>query len=100
MKTILNILSCILIFGSGAASGFVSARIYRNHCLRIQNKAVSRPLGGQKIPSAIEIQQMLTETGKERYYPGKADGIIGKNSQTAWDNYICDFYAAREIEGE
>ena len=30
MKTILNVLSCILIFGSGTATGFVVARIYRN----------------------------------------------------------------------
>lgn len=99
MKTILNILACILIYGSGAATGFVAARIYRNHCLRIQNKVVSKPLSVQTIPSAIEIQQKLKIIGKPRYDPGKIDGKVGRKTQTAWDNYICDQYAIRAIEG-
>jgi hypothetical protein len=54
------------------------------------------------IPSAREIQQRLKDTGKERYNPGKIDGIIGvqTKSQTAWDNYTCDQFAKRAITGE
>ena len=97
MKTILNILACILIYGSGAATGFVSARIYRNYCLR-QAKPVQ--VENEYIPSAHQIQQRLKETGNPRYDPGKIDGVIGINtkSQTAWDNFTCDQFAKREIE--
>ncbi len=50
------------------------------------------------IPSAREIQQRLTDTGKERYNPGKIDGIIGKQSHQAWDNYTMDEYAKKSFE--
>lgn len=52
------------------------------------------------IPSVREIQQRLKDTGKERYDPGKIDGIPGPNTITAWDNLIEDRYAIREFEGE
>ena len=52
------------------------------------------------IPSAKEIQQRLRELGNPRYDPGKIDGIIGSKSRMAWDNYICDQFAIRAIEGE
>jgi len=51
------------------------------------------------IPSAKEIQQRLKDLDDPRYDPGKPDGIIGKQSQVAWDNYVCDQYAKRAIEG-
>lgn len=52
------------------------------------------------IPSAREIQQRLTDLNNPRYDPNGVDGWIGKDSRTAWDNYICDRYAKRAIEGE
>lgn len=51
------------------------------------------------IPSAKEIQQRLTDLGNPRYDPNGIDGWIGKDSRTAWDNYTCDRYAKRAIEG-
>ena len=52
------------------------------------------------IPSATEIQERLTALGNPRYDPNGIDGVIGKDSRTAWDNYICDQQAKRAIEGE
>ena len=52
------------------------------------------------IPSAREIQERLTALGNPRYDPNGIDGVIGKDSRTAWDNYICDQQAIRAIEGE
>jgi len=51
------------------------------------------------IPSAREIQQRLEDIGNPRYDPKGVDGIIGKDSIKAWDNYTCDQYAKRAIEG-
>lgn len=51
------------------------------------------------IPSARQIQQSLKDFNDPRYNPGKVDGIIGKKSIVAWDNYTCDQYAKRAIEG-
>ena len=50
------------------------------------------------IPSAREIQERLTALGNPRYDPNGIDGIIGKDSRTAWDNYICDQHAKKTIE--
>ena len=50
------------------------------------------------IPSAMEIQQRLKDIGEERYNPGKIDGVIGRQSQTAWDAYICDQFAKKEFK--
>lgn len=52
------------------------------------------------IPSARRIQQQLTELNDPRYDPNGVDGVIGKDSRTAWDNLIKDRYAKRDIEGE
>lgn len=94
MKTILNILACILIYGGGAATGFVAARAYRNTQI-VKLVPVQAP-----IPSQKEIQQRLTDLGKARYDPGKIDGVIGKDSRAAWDNLIKDRFAKRAIEAE
>ena len=53
------------------------------------------------IPSAKQIQERLMALDKKRYNVGPkgADGFIGTDSRTAWDNYICDQYAIRAIEG-
>ena len=51
----------------------------------------------QNIPSAMEIQQRLKDLNEERYNPGKIDGVIGKQSQKAWDNYECDKQAKKEF---
>jgi len=93
MKTVLNILACILIYGSGAATGFVVARIYRN------TQIVKLVPVQSYIPSQREIQQRLTDLGKARYDPNGIDGWIGVDSRKAWDAYICDRYAKRAIEG-
>ena len=50
------------------------------------------------IPSAMEIQQRLKDLNEERYNPGKIDGVIGKQSQAAWDNYECDRFAREEFK--
>ena len=86
-KTIINILACILVYGSGFAGGFVAARIYRNTQIV------------KSIPSQREIQQKLTDLNEPRYDPNGVDGWIGKDSRTAWDAYICDMHAKREFEG-
>ena len=52
------------------------------------------------IPSQREIQQRLKDLNDPRYDPNGVDGIIGKDSRAAWDNYTCDKYAKRAIEGE
>ena len=54
------------------------------------------------IPSIRQIQQRLKDTGKVRYDPGKIDGKISLTGQTqkAWNNYTCDQFAKRAIEGE
>jgi len=48
------------------------------------------------IPSVMEIQQRLKDTGIARYDPGKVDGIPGKMTVTAWDNHTCDRFAKGE----
>lgn len=52
------------------------------------------------IPSQREIQQRLTDLDNLRYDPNGVDGVIGTDSRTAWDNYICDRYAKKAVEGE
>jgi len=72
----------------------------------IANSLSKRPqiiyIPDPNIPSAREIQQRLKDLNDPRYDPNKIDGIIGyqTESQIAWDNYICDRYAKRAIEGE
>ena len=51
------------------------------------------------IPSARQIQQSLKDLGDPRYDPGPIDGIPGPKMIKGWDNYICDRYAKRSIEG-
>ena len=51
------------------------------------------------IPSVHDIQRRLKALNDPRYDPGKIDGIIGSKSRTAWDNYTCDQFAIRAIEG-
>jgi hypothetical protein len=101
MKTILCILSCIAIYGSGAATGFVSVRVYRNYAI----KAPIRPLSNQTtvdIPSIRQIQQRLKATGKKRYDPGKIDGKISLTGQTqkAWNNFTKDKFAIKTFKPE
>ena len=50
------------------------------------------------IPTPYEIQKMLKQTDIERYDPGSVDGIIGKNTMKAWENYVCDQYAKESFE--
>ena len=52
------------------------------------------------IPSARQIQQSLKDLDNPRYDPGPIDGIPGPKMITGWDNYVCDQYAKRSIEGE
>lgn len=49
------------------------------------------------IPSPMEIQQALKDLNEPRYDPGRIDGIIGRESQAAWDNYINDQSAIKEF---
>ncbi len=52
------------------------------------------------IPSARQIQQSLKDLDDPRYDPGPIDGIPGPKMIEGWDNYVCDRYAIRSIEGE
>ncbi len=54
------------------------------------------------IPSIREIQQRLKDLDNPRYDPGKIDGKISLTGKTqkAWNNYICDQFAKRAIEGK
>lgn len=52
------------------------------------------------IPTQTEIQQRLEDLGNPRYDPNGVDGIIGKDSRIAWDNFTCDQFAKRALEGE
>ncbi len=53
------------------------------------------------IPSARQIQQQsLKDLDDPRYDPGPIDGIPGPKMIKGWDNYVCDQYAKRSIEGE
>ncbi|KKL62609.1 hypothetical protein LCGC14_1065730 [marine sediment metagenome] len=52
------------------------------------------------IPSARQIQQSLKDLDDPRYDPGPIDGIPGPKMIEGWDNYTCDQYAIRSIEGE
>ncbi len=52
------------------------------------------------IPSARQIQQSLKDLDNPRYDPGPIDGIPGPKMIKGWDNYICDQYAKRSIEGK
>jgi len=92
MKTIINILACILIYGGGMATGFMAARIYRNQIVKLV--PVQAP-----IQSVREIQQRLKDLDNPRYDPGLIDGIPGPNTMTGWNNLIKDRYAKRAIEG-
>jgi len=51
-----------------------------------------------EIPSIREIQRRLKELDNPRYDPGKLDGIVGKQTQTAWNNYECDKQAKKCFE--
>ena len=59
-----------------------------------ESKIIQEP---NYIPSAMEIQKRLKDLGEERYDPGKIDGVIGRQSQKAWDNYECDKQAKKEF---
>ena len=52
------------------------------------------------IPSARQIQQSLKDLDNPRYDPGPIDGIPGPKMIKGWDNYTCDQYTKRSIEGE
>ena len=93
-----NVMSMIRIL----LVGFGCVVLIAMYCLIQTQKQVKiiRVPDPNHIPSAIEIQQRLTDLDKPRYDPGKIDGKIGKQSQTAWDNFVMDRYAKKAIEGE
>lgn len=86
MKTLLNIGALIIFLAAGIGIGLTARR-----------KPVVKLV---QIPSQREIQQRLTDLDKPRYNPGKVDGVIGAESRKAWDNYECDQFAIRAVEGE
>lgn len=94
MKTFLNILAGILIFGGGMFADY----LVRRYCYKPIVKLV--PVQAP-IPSAREIQQRLKDLNDPRYDPGKIDGVIGidTRSQRVWDNLIKDRYAIEAVEG-
>lgn len=81
--------------------GLMFVALVGQYCA-LQTKATSPTvvIRYEPIPSQREIQQRLTDLGKPRYDPNGVDGWIGEDSRTAWDNYICDQFAIRSIEGE
>lgn len=96
MKTILNILACVLVYGSGAASGYMVARAYRNS----QVVKIVREDPNCIIPSAKQIQERLKALDDPRYDPGPIDGIPGPRTITGWDNYIIDQHAIATFKPE
>lgn len=44
-----------------------------------------------QIPTIVEVQQMLVDKG----YEIEVDGIIGKETLTAWDRAICNEEASK-----
>ena len=79
--------------------GFGCVVLIAMYCIIKTQEAKVIYIQDPNIPSAREVQQRLKALGKSRYDPGKPDGIIGKQSQMAWDNYVCDQHAKRAIEG-
>ena len=52
----------------------------------------------EKVPMSVrELQTFLNEAGHSRY-ACEIDGKMGKETQKAWDNYICDQYAKESFE--
>lgn len=91
MKVLRNLFTFIVGFSFIVAVGLYCARAQAPTIVYVQDP---------NIPSTREIQQRLKEMGIERYDPGKIDGVIGKNSRKAWDNYICDQHAKRTFKYE
>ena len=80
----------IVVFVTVFALGFAVKLLERPRVVYIINP---------NIPSALEIQQRLKDLEDPRYDPGKVDGIIGRQSRIAWDNFSCDQFAKRAFEG-
>lgn len=80
--------------------GLIFVALVGQYCA-LQTKATSPTvvIHYEPIPSAREIQQRLKDLDDPRYDPGPIDGIPGPRMTTGWDNYICDRYAKRAIEG-
>ena len=70
------------------------------YCIIQTQKAQVVYIFDTNIPSAFEIQQKLKDLNDPRYDPGKVDGVIGKKSITAWDNFTCDQFAKQALEAE
>jgi len=68
--------------------------------IETQKQVIIRVPDPNSIPSAKEIQQRLNDLNDPRYFCGKPDGIIGKQSQMAWDNYIIDRFAIATFKPE
>ena len=52
----------------------------------------------EKVPMSVrELQTFLNEAGHSRY-ACEIDGKMGKETQKAWDNYICDQYAKESFK--
>lgn len=84
------IVACIILTVIVFVIGFLTGGI----------RVVSQAPDPNYIPSQREIQQKLTDIGNPRYDPNGVDGVIGKDSRTAWDNFTIDQHAKRAVEGE
>ena len=90
-----------LIMGTGVAGLAYLGYLYPPYQEPIVVHKIIMVVDPNTIPSIREIQQRLKDTGKPRYDPGKIDGRISLTGKTqeAWNNYTCDQYAIRAIEG-
>ena len=95
MKTIRTTIQVIgmsvVIFVSGYC-GWILRNVFPPSRAGISSASIARPA---HILSIIDIQQQLTSLGVKRYDPCGIDGIIGKKTLNAWNNYTFDKYAER-----
>jgi len=86
MRTILKLL---FAFACGFAGCF---------CWQYFRDCGIEPQVQQRIPTPKEIQELLVLKG---YYIGSkgCDGVIGRDSRTAWDRAVCDQYAMEYFKG-
>jgi len=88
MKTLLTtIITGILIV---IAIGLATERICQQNVIETESGIKQK-----QVMSIIELQEFLNSQDNNRYYCGKIDGICGKQTIRAWNNY-CNDQACRQ----
>ena len=51
-----------------------------------------------RVPTISEFQEWMNSTKKDRWFCGVPDGIVGRRTITAWENYSIDMSHEDDME--